>query len=67
MKLYSLAVNDREICSVEIESPDWLPVRPRVPKAWLASIVVRALRRCFVQQPTYLEWHDRSTSSAILN
>lgn len=66
MKLYSLAVNQQEICSVEIESPAWLPVRPRVPKVWLASIVAQAWRRCFLP-PVYLECHDRSTSSATLN
>jgi len=69
MKLYSLAVNERVVCSVEVESPAWLPVRPRVPKTWLASVVSRALllNDYFAPQPTYLGWYDRSTSSPFLN
>lgn len=67
MKLCSLVVNGREICEVEVETPAWLPVRPTVPKHWLRTILARALRPYFPPQPSYLECHDRSTGSAILN
>lgn len=67
MKLYSLVANGREICEVEIETPSWLPVRPTVPKQWLRTVLARALHQCFPPEPTYLECHDRSTSSAVLN
>lgn len=67
MKLYSLSVNAREICSVEVESPEWLPVRAAVPKNWLVSVGSRALRCCFVPQPVYLGWNDRSHIRPFLN
>lgn len=67
MKLYTLAVNQRTICEVEVETPPWLPVRPHVPKTWLSSVISRALGHYFSPQPTYLGWYDRSTSSPFLN
>ena len=65
MKLYSLVANGREVCSVEVESPSWLPVRPRVPKYWLRKVIVKALA-LNLAQPAYLRY-DRSTGSPILN
>ena len=66
MKLYSLSINEREVCSVEVETPAWLPVRPVVPQTWLTSVVSRALDYYFHTEPSYLGWHDRSTSSPFL-
>jgi len=58
MKLYSLAVNAREICAVEVETPAWLPVRPQVPDTWLASLVTRALSFHFAASPSF-DWSGR--------
>ena len=66
MNLYSLDVNGRTVCEVEIEAPAWLPVRPRVPKVWLSSVISRAFDRYFLPQPPYLGY-DRSTGCTFLN
>jgi hypothetical protein len=47
MILYSLSANDKPVCEVEMDAPDWLPVRPRLNGVWLRGIVSQALRRYF--------------------
>jgi len=56
MKLYSLTAGNRTICEVEIDAPAWLPVRPRVPKVWLSSVIARALGHYFSPPPADLGW-----------
>lgn len=47
MRLYSLNVNGQPVCEVEMDSPEWMPVRPRLNGVWLRSLVSQALRRYF--------------------
>ena len=65
MKLYSLAVNNRTVCEVSVETPQWMPVKPRVPKSWLRMLAAQALREFFIRPP-YLGC-DTRTGSPILN
>jgi hypothetical protein len=65
MKVYSLALNGKPICEVEMEAPSWLPVRPRVNKAWLTALAAQALRELFPTQ-VYLK-RDTKASSTVFN
>ena len=65
MKLYKLAVNNRLICEVEMDVPEWLPVKPRLPRSWLRTVAAQALRE-FFSGPKYLGC-DTRTGSPILN
>jgi hypothetical protein len=47
MRLYDLNVNGEAVCSVDMDVPDWMPVRPRLNGGWLRSIVGHALRNYF--------------------
>ncbi len=47
MRLYSLAINGEPLVEVEVETPAWLPVRPRLDKKWLHALVLQVLRRYF--------------------
>jgi hypothetical protein len=47
MRLYSLAINGDPLAEVEIDTPAWLPVCPRLNQNWLRSFVTRALQRYF--------------------
>lgn len=47
MRLYSLAINGSPLVEVEIDTPAWLPVRPRINQRWLRSLVSKALGRYF--------------------
>jgi hypothetical protein len=47
MRLYSLQVNEATVCAVEMDTPDWMPVRPRLNGMWLRSVVGHALRSYF--------------------
>lgn len=44
--LYSLAVDDRNICTVSMDVPDWMPVNPRLNGRWLRYLIASALRNC---------------------
>lgn len=43
-KLYSLSMNGREIVSVVMETPDFLPCRPNLNRHWLRGIVETHVR-----------------------
>lgn len=47
MRLYALNVNAETVCSVDMDVPEWMPVRPRLNSAWLRSVVGHALRNYF--------------------
>lgn len=47
MRLQSLSVNNQTVCEVDMDVPEWLPVRPRLNAVWLRSLVSEALRRYF--------------------
>jgi hypothetical protein len=47
MRLYDLNVNGDQVCSVEMDVPTWMPVRPRLNATWLRSVVGHALRNYF--------------------
>jgi hypothetical protein len=47
MRLYDLNVNGDAICSVEMDVPAWMPVRPRLHSGWLRTVVGNALRNYF--------------------
>jgi hypothetical protein len=47
MRLYDLNVNGDAICSVDMDVPDWMPVRPRLNASWLRAVVGNALRNYF--------------------
>lgn len=57
MRLYSLAINGVSLVEVDVETPAWLPVKPRLSKRWLRGVVTSALRHYLAT--TYLE-HDKS-------
>jgi hypothetical protein len=66
VRLYSLEANGRTLCRVTMESPRWLPVRPRVPRCWLRLLAGKALRE-FFNPSQYLGCNDTSTGSPIFN
>lgn len=47
VRLYCLKVNGKTVCEVTADVPSWLPIRPRLDRAWLKSVVSQALRECF--------------------
>ena len=47
MKVYALYDGNEPICEVEVETVPWLPVKPRINRAWLRLIIETALRRYF--------------------
>jgi hypothetical protein len=47
MTLYSLKVDEEPVCEVEMEAPEWLPVRPRLNTGWLKTTVAKALHNYF--------------------
>ena len=47
MTAYELRVDARPLLAIEIESPAWLPVQPRVRRGWLRFLVASALRKYF--------------------
>ena len=49
MKVYALYSGQEPICEVEVETVPWLPVKPRINRAWLKLIVENALRSYFQQ------------------
>ena len=53
-RLYTLAVDHKEIVVVDMEVPAWLPVKPRLNRAWLRNIVREALARVLQPAPAYL-------------
>lgn len=53
-RLYTLAVNQKEIVAVDMEVPNWLPVQPKLNRSWLHSIVRQALARVLQPAPAYL-------------
>ena len=65
MKVYSLAMNGKPICEVEMEVPAWLPVKPQVNKVWLTALAAQAVRELFPTQ-VYLE-RDTKASSTVFN
>lgn len=46
-RLYTLAVNEQAIVAIDMDVPDWLPVRPRLNRCWLRGLISAALRRYF--------------------
>ena len=42
-KLYALSVNEQPVVEVYVDSPPWIPVRPRVPRRWLRDLVALVL------------------------
>jgi len=44
-EVYYLVINDWKICSVEIESPEWLFLPTYFPRKWFHSLFQRAFRR----------------------
>jgi hypothetical protein len=47
MRLYDLNVNGEAVCSVDMDVPTWMPVRPRLHAGWLRTVVGHALRSYF--------------------
>jgi hypothetical protein len=48
--LAKLQINGETICEVTAEAPDWLPVRPRLPRAWLRALFAAAFRSYYQAQ-----------------
>jgi hypothetical protein len=44
MRLYELSINAEPVCSVDMDVPSWMPVRPRLSVVWLRSVVGQAVR-----------------------
>jgi len=53
-RLYTLAVNDQEVLAVDMNVPEWLPVKPKLNRAWLRNIVRNALAHVFQPASAYL-------------
>jgi hypothetical protein len=47
MTVYELSFSDRRICGIDVETPSWLPVRPRIRHGWLRFLVAAALHQYF--------------------
>jgi len=47
LNLYALVINGSEVCSVTMEAPSWLPVKPKLNQSWLRGFVQTALRGYF--------------------
>ena len=50
MDLYALTINGDEIVKIESDVPTWLPLRQRINKMWLRTVVADALRRYYRKQ-----------------
>jgi len=46
-RVYTLALNGENVLEIDVESPAWLPVEPRLNRRWLKSLVITALAKCF--------------------
>lgn len=44
--LYSLAVDNRNVCTVQMDVPAWFPVCPKLNRRWLKTVLEMALRNC---------------------
>lgn len=42
---YSLKVNGQQVAEVEVETPGWLPVKPKINRTFLLAVASRALRQ----------------------
>jgi hypothetical protein len=49
MQVYALYNGSDKVCEVDVETVPWLPVKPRVPDAWLRIFVKTALSSYFGQ------------------
>ena len=47
MKLCCLQANGKLLCEVTADIPTWLPVRPKLNREWLRSVLVQSIRECF--------------------
>jgi hypothetical protein len=45
--LYQLKISGQLICEVTLEVPFWLPIRPRLNRAWLRATIAQAARYYF--------------------
>jgi hypothetical protein len=46
-RLYTLAVSGETLLEVDMETPAWLPVRPKANRRWIRTLMVTALKDYF--------------------
>jgi len=46
-RLYTLRVEGQTLLEVDVETPSWLPVRPKLSRRWVKTLVVSALKEYF--------------------
>ena len=67
MQVYSLSVNGAVICAVEVQTPAWMPIKPRIAQNLIYNTARLSLYRRLALPALYLHQHEFSKTRAEAN